>query len=279
MYMKNKARLAAVVTLFSLSAYVTAGNYVSTCENNWASKKDVAFATDCADMAFKGTLKERQKVAWMVFARINEQAPNSDFSPLWRSWPSEKDTFSKEKNTRIKNLRTEDNTSLNQVISKSELSGLTTTHGLTQSLDKSSEEVYRNLLSYDYIKKNNLITNQGVLDHINKNKRVDLPVGAIEIKAVWELITADQPAPENALRRNLKNNGSFHPYWFRGMHIMVKMQKLPENVDPFFTEAPSWFWTTFQFNEDDGVDYIRNEFITQKHPLSEREINEVLKEV
>ena len=39
------------------------------CLDNWLNKDDAQFAADCADMAFTGSLKDRQTLAWLLFAR------------------------------------------------------------------------------------------------------------------------------------------------------------------------------------------------------------------
>ena len=60
------------------------------------------------------------------------------------------------------------------------------------------------------------------------------------------------------------------------MHIMVKMQSLPAGEHLFYTETPSWFWTTFEFNDNPGVQHVRDALITQRAPLNPDQINRIL---
>ena len=69
----------------------------------WIAKPDAAFAADCADFAFDGGLADRERLAWMFFARVNQlidDAVNGGMSgtgkaPLWMAWPTDPDTFPK----------------------------------------------------------------------------------------------------------------------------------------------------------------------------------------
>ncbi len=67
-------------------------------------------------------------------------------------------------------------------------------------------------------------------------------------------------------------------YWWGGMHIMAKMRPAPQGTGVFYDETPSWFWTTFEFNGNPGVDHVRAEFITQRAPLTPAEVDALLAE-
>ena len=55
------------------------------------------------------------------------------------------------------------------------------------------------------------------------------------------------------------------------------MRPLPKGESLFYTEEPSWFWTTFEFNNNPGVGHVRETLITQRAPLASEEIQSLLK--
>ncbi|MEP5607433.1 MAG: hypothetical protein ABJP49_02915, partial [Marinobacter alexandrii] len=105
------------------------------------------------------------------------------------------------------------------------------------------------------------------------NNYVDMPVGSVELKASWLQVTEGSPVPEGALTFTFDSG----EYWWRGLHVMVKMQSLANPEDAFYTEEPSWFWTTFEFNDNFGVAHVRDRLISQRAPLPKDEINAILK--
>tara|TARA_B100000676_G_C18077109_1_gene848411 strand:- start:2915 stop:3256 length:342 start_codon:yes stop_codon:yes gene_type:complete len=58
---------------------------------------------------------------------------------------------------------------------------------------------------------------------------------------------------------------------------MVKMRQLKNPGDAFYTEDPSWFWSTFEFNDNPGVQHVRMTLISQRAPLSNKRIASILK--
>ena len=58
---------------------------------------------------------------------------------------------------------------------------------------------------------------------------------------------------------------------------MVKMRQLKNPSDAFYTEDPSWFWSTFEFNDNPGVQHVRKTLISQRAPLSNKRIASMLK--
>ena len=103
---------------------------------------------------------------------------------------------------------------------------------------------------------------------LSDNNYVNMPVGSVEMKASWLQVTEGSPAPAGSLMFKF-NEGE---YWWRGLHIMVKMRSLQDPKDAFYTEKPSWFWTTFEFNENPGVAHVRDALITQHSPLPKERI-------
>lgn len=243
------------------------------CTDDWVSKDDAEFAKDCADMAFKGDLAQREQLAWMFFTRINQliddshEVSKSGRVPQWMAWATDSDTFSKTPSFQYSETNRKD---IVPVTEKKLLAG-----GIsTVDPDGANEEVTRNEISYEYLTKTaKLNTKDGVLEYINAGNRVDMPVGTVEIKASW-LKVPSGGAPEGAMTFKFDSG----EYWWRGIHIMVKMKPLPKDQSLFYTEEPSWFWTTFEFTNNPGVSHVRDAFITQRAPLMEDDIEDILSE-
>ncbi|MEJ2310541.1 MAG: hypothetical protein P8Z78_14715 [Gammaproteobacteria bacterium] len=269
----DKIRLAAVVASLTLAMPLSAAPFVDRCQENWISKSDEAFAADCADMAFNGDLEERQKLAWMFFTRVNQLiedahgVSDSGRVPQWMAWATDNDTFGTTPDYQYKRENRDD---LVPVTEKKLLAG-----GISMDEpDGANEETTRNAVAYDYITRTaKLNTKQGVLDYIKAGNRVDMPVGSVEMKASW-LRVPPGGAPDGALTFKFKSG----TYWWRGLHIMVKMKPLPKDENLFYTKEPSWFWTTFEFNDNPGVGHVREKLITQRAPLSREAIESFLEE-
>lgn len=238
---------------------------------DWLEKSDENFAADCADLAFGDSLERRELVAWLLFVRTNQLIADqggvseSGRVPLWMAWPTDDDTFVCNPSFDFELTNRDD---IVPVTEKKVLAGMVATH----EPDGANEEVTRNEVGYDYIKAAGLNTQQGVVDYINGGHRVDMPVGSIELKGSWLKVTDLAPAPEGALTFEFASG----TYWWRGLHIMAKMRPAPKNL--FYSEDPSWFWTTFEFNDNPGVQHVRDTLITQRAPLSDAEIEELLAE-
>jgi hypothetical protein len=245
---------------------------IGECTNKWIDKSDAVFAKDCADMAFSDDLKNRQKVAWMFFARINQLIEDThgvsqtNKVPQWMAWATDDDTFTYFPDFEYKKINRAD---LVPVTRKDLLAG-----GISKTdPDGSNEEVTRNFLSYEYLTKTaKLNTKLGVLQYLKENDRVEMPVGTVELKASWVKVPTNGVMPENAMTFEFESG----TYWWRGIHIMVKMKTLSDDVNVFYSEEPSWFWTTFEFTNNPGVSHVREKFITQNAPLTIDEKEEIL---
>jgi hypothetical protein len=277
--MNRYIKLALTVTCLASSAMPVFGqdadkNYL---EDGWLEKSDQAFAADNADKAFNGSLKERQKLAWMFFARVNQlidDPTNGGMSgkrkvPAWMAWPTDPDTFGTAKpfdfhpRTPRKDMRP-----------SAEKKDIEVGRIATADPDGANEEVTRNKISYDYLTDSRLTTKLDVASFFATNDYVDMPVGSVELKASWLQVTKGSPAPKGALTFKFDSG----EYWWRGLHIMVKMKPLWDPGNAFYTEDPSWFWTTFEFNDNPGVAHVRKELITQRKRLSKDKISNILKD-
>ncbi len=271
MSIRDKIALATVMVSLTLAMSACTPSSTGKCLENWVSKSDESFAADCADMAFNGDLKGRQTLAWMFFSRVNQMiedahgVSDSGRVPQWMAWATDNDTFAIKPSFQFSQKNRDD---LVPVTEKKLLAG-----GVSMDQpDGANEEVTRNVVSYDYITKTAMLnTKQGVLNYIKAGNRVDMPVGSVEIKASW-LRVPPGGAPNGALIFKFKSG----TYWWRGLHIMVKMRPLPKEENLFYTEEPSWFWTTFEFNDNPGIDHVRENLITQRAPLSPENIKSIL---
>ena len=266
--------LLAIINSISSPA-VSAEKLFLTCTGDgWINKTDANFAADCANMAFEGDLADRQKVAWMFFTRVNQQIASGKHKgmnggktvPQWMAWPTDPDTFATRQPF---NFSGAPRTTMMPSAEKKELH---IGNISTANPDGANEEVTRNRISYDYLIKNHLTTRADIAAFFENNDYVNMPVGTVELKASWLQVTPGSPAPEGALTFEFDSG----KYWWRGLHIMVKMCELNDPAQLFYSEEPSWFWTTFEFNENPGVTHVREKLITQRQPLEDHEIQKLL---
>ncbi|MFW2544322.1 hypothetical protein ACN2XU_16935 [Primorskyibacter sp. 2E107] len=275
-------RLSHLLVLFATIATFAAPTVAqaagSACDSpGWIDKPDAAFAADCVDVAFNGSLEERERLAWMFFARVNQliDDPSGGMSksgkvPVWMAWPTDPDTFGTLK-------RFDFNTMVPRTVMEpsAEKKDLEAGRISEADPDSANEEVTRNKISYDYLVDSGLTTKIDVAEFFKDNDAVDMPVGSVELKASWLQLPKGETAPEGALVFRFKGGD----YWWRGLHIQVKMQSLKNPVeDIFYSEDPSWFWTTFEFNDNPGVRKVRETLITQRAPLPREEIDRILDE-
>lgn len=240
----------------------------------WPVKSDMEFAADCADTAFTGSLEARQTLAWMFFTRVNQLIDDpakggmsgSGKVPLWMAWPTDPDTFG---TTRPFEFQATPRADLRPTVEKKDIKA---GHVATADPDGANEEVTRNKISYDYLIRNGLTTKHDVARFFASNDYLDMPVGSVELKASWLQVPDGSPVPDGALTFQFDSG----QYWWRGLHIMVKMQSLPDPGNAFYTEDPSWFWTTFEFSDNPGAAHVRETLITQRAPLSQDQISAIL---
>nr|HIL76112.1 hypothetical protein [Rhodospirillales bacterium] len=234
-------------------------------EQNWLSMSDQEFAENFSYMAFSDSLVDREIVAWLLFARINQQVEyEHGTTSVWKAWATDKDTFTESPSFVFNQVPRVDPHFVTQ---KAELAGGVN----TMDPDGSNEEVTRNDVGYNYIiETSKMNTYEGVVAYVGEGNEVNMPVGSIEIKASWLLSTKEKPAPADALTFKFTSG----TYWFRGIHIMAKMRPAPQDL--YYSEAPSWFWTTFEYNRNPGVQNIRDNFITQRGGLDIDAIRKLL---
>ncbi len=266
-------RTLAIVMSLLCSSFTVAQSDFDECRNDWISKSDSDFASACAGMAFQADLEVRQELAWMFFARVNQLISDKNGVshqkqvPQWMAWATDNDTFSYFPNFEFNEKNRSD---LITVTSKEVLVG----DVKRDESGEAFEEVFRNHTSYEYITKTaKLNTKLGVLGYIKSGNRVDMPVGTVELKSSW-LKVHPGSAPEGALTFEFDSG----TYWWRGMHIMAKMQSLPSDSNPFYTDDPSWFWTTFQFTDTPRLANVRNHLTTQNSPLPFKKVKTILQE-
>ncbi len=244
-------------------------------DQNWIDMTDTEFARNCAGMAFSDSLENRETMAWMLFTRVNQLIADdhnggmseTNLVPVWMSWATDPDTFATRKRFKFKAVR---RASIMPVSEKRELHAGTVS---TIDPDGSNEEAMRNPISYDYLVDSGLTTKRDVAEFFKNNDYVDMPIGSIELKGAWLQITDDSPAPDGALTFQFSSGH----YWLRGLHIMAKMRHLDDPKRMFYTEESSWFWTTFEFNRSPGVEQVRKNLITQRSPLDDRLIDDILR--
>ena len=229
---------------------------------DWWTISDQDFAKQYASQAVSSTVKDQSTVAWMLFARINQRVPNPSSTPgasqtisQWEAWPSNADTFSPAVKLFDAKQKVRTRPHL-QAPKTAKIAGKNLLMHFFAPPQGGGEEVTRNLDSYHYITGNGLQTQFGVKKLLTSaNPKVDLPVGAVEIKASWA-----QGATEGAYQFT----GDTGTYSLLGIHIMAKVQPAPANQ--FTSEDASWFWTTFEFQGNPGLKNAQS-FLTYKDEL------------
>jgi hypothetical protein len=225
---------------------------------DWWTMSDQDFAKAYAKQATSATIKDQSSVAWMLFARVNQPVQNQGQNvSQWEMWPSNEDTFSAAVALFKAQAKVRTRPHL-QPPKTLKIAGLTkNAHLLSLPPSGGGEEVTRNMDSYNFIIQNGLQTQAGVKKFITAaNPKVDLPIGAVEIKASWV---------PGATAGAYQFTGSTGTYSLLGIHIMAKVQ--PAAADPFSSEDPSWFWTTFEFKGNPGLANAQS-FLTYKDALS-----------
>lgn len=247
----------ACATLLSLPAITHA--------QDWVGMSAEEFAASYADMAFSDDLEDQARVAWMLFARVNQQIDYARGGTVsqWQAWATDADTFQENPSFEFGK---EPRADPQFVTSKKVLAGMV---DATDPAD-GGEEVTRNEASYAYITGKGLNTKAGVATYFeDKDAFVDATIGAVELKARWA--KADTLETEGAYTFK----SSTGTYALVGLHIMAKMRATPKDV--YRSEKPSWFWTTFEFNKNPGLNNIRS-LITYTDTLHPSGAIEILKE-
>ena len=276
--------VAPALSAFGQDIY---SDFEDCTSDGWLEKRDEVFAADCAAMAFEGSLEDRQFLAWMFFVRVNQQidALNSEGMsasgkvPLWMAWPTDPDTFHTARPFEFDSETSRAAVPRDEMKPSDEKKDIEAGRIATAEPDGANEEVTRNRISYDYLIQNGLTTKLDVAaffarkDDEGRDLEVNMPVGSVELKASWLQVTEDSKAPEGALTFTFEGD---KVYWWRGLHIMVKMQSLPESNTAYYSEEPSWFWTTFEFNDNPGAAHVRQSLISQRAPLADEQIYAIL---
>jgi len=231
----------APTTLFLFLLVSSASRSFAT---DWWTLSDQEFATQYGKQAISDAIKDQSTVAWMLFARVNQPTPNQGQNvSKWEMWPSNDDTFSPAVGLfRLESkVRTRPHLQAPKIMKIEGQAKGFNLFGLPPSGE--GDEVTRNLASYNYIVQKGLQTRAGVMKFFStSNARVDLPVGAIEIKAHWI---------PRAISGAYQFTGTTGTYSLVGLHIMAKVKPTP--AQPFSSEDPSWFWTTFEFKGNPGL--------------------------
>ena len=221
----------------------------------WVNMGDKEFAHKFAQEATSDDLKARSTIAWMLFARVNQPAPNNIVA--WESWPSNEDTF----DTPATRFAPEKKVRPRPHLQPSIVHQLMNRKRPFSVPGKAGEEITRNKISYDYIWDNKLNTATTAWDRLSKGPALNFPIGAVEIKADWQT----GPVLKGAYS---STDATGTTYYLVGLHIMAKVAPTPADV--FYSEEPSWFWTTFEYQENPGLSNAQS-FLTYHDALARKE--------
>ncbi len=229
---------------------------------DWWSVSDIDFVKQYGSLA-TGTQKQQSQFAWMTFARVNQQVSspaNKQTFSQWELWPSDPETFTPDSpqfNAATK-VRTRPHL---QPIQQLRLFSLHKALQHTSPFPKEGQEVTRNPVSYGYITGKHLNSQKGLASYLGQQgNRIEFPLGAVETKAVWA---------RGALAGAYQVGG----FSLTALHLMVKVKPAPAN--PFTSNDPSWFWTTFELKSNPGL-AAAQKFITYGDALTAAESRALL---
>ena len=250
-----------------LLAAISLGAATCHAQNNWWKLTDDQFAQQFAQKATGSDLTEQSRVAWMLFARANQPVTYPGTPPVkvtqWELWPSDIDTFDPTSAKAFKavgKVRSSPHLQISKVEKMLGLQGVHNPDGDPdpgQNFKFGTEEVTRNLLSYDYIMANNLNLKTGVTTMVTSGKQVQFPIGVVETKAVWTT-----KATPGAYTFVSQHDGT--TYSLLALHIMAKFN--PTQADPFTADG-NWFWTTFEFKGNPGLAHAQSLLLPTKDNL------------
>ncbi|KNG95425.1 hypothetical protein [Pseudaestuariivita atlantica] len=235
---------------------------------DWVTMSDREFAEAHVDMAFSDDLEAQSAVAWMLFARANQQVDTATGQiSAWHTWPTDADTFPAPGGTASCAVTPVMRDIPAFVKSKKVLAGKADAQA---SAAKGGEEVTRSPEGCEYLVNKGLNTKAGVAGYFqDPDAFVDMPIGAVEIKARWA--EPGTPTTEGAY----SYRGASGEYALVGLHLMVKMAPTPR--DMYTSEQPSWFWTTFEFGKNPGLANVRS-LVTYNDALPQDAALELLNE-
>ncbi|MBL0074341.1 MAG: hypothetical protein IPP34_22115 [Bacteroidetes bacterium] len=172
------------------------------------------------------------KFAWDLFIQLSQASSENPKLTIWETWALAADVFVDPnvaptwKPTTVKDIDNFETLPLQQFAHL----------GLDPKIlfDPNSptrNETRMNRVAFDFIVSNDLYNAQGLESVYASypNKKIDLPVEAKEIKAIWATIeTKDTARYHFALGKDGKTY-----YGLKGIHIITK-------------DIPNWFWSTFE---------------------------------
>jgi len=192
-------------------------------------------------------INEPDRFAWTVFVEINKAANNGSKDRVWEKWAPDEDVYGnpnrapiwpgaatglQETGPRPKTLRpitqlqiaSEENQRLPR---RRRQRGRPA--GLFLPAQAGGEEVRMNRATFDFIVSNNLWYVEGQEAAFARGTKINFPVEAKEIKAIWRPIT-DAEKPRFYWQLNPADN---KVYGLVAIHIITK-------------DIPNWTWATFE---------------------------------
>ncbi|CUS42978.1 MAG: hypothetical protein VB954_12210 [Thalassolituus sp.] len=267
--MEWKFKRFALPTIVATTIICSSMLLVSACTQaqDWWTMSDADFAAEYSTMALNDDVEGQSEVAWMLFSRVNQRVNfnGKDFSQ-WEIWPSNEDTFSPAvKAFSVENkVRTRPHLQEPKIFLAAQHQPMAAKFSMPPN--DGGEEVTRNLISYKYIMQKNLNSKAGVWNTLSTSPKIDFPIGTVEIKGDWV-----NSAVDGAYQ--LVDSTTNTTYSLLGLHIMAKMAPTPD--DPFHSETPSWFWTTFEFKGNPGLANAQS-LITYPDQLSQAQYTKML---
>jgi hypothetical protein len=123
---------------------------------------------------------------------------------------------------------------------------------------------------------NTLNTKEGVAAFLQRGSMAQFPIGTVEIKAIWDTKNPNTSADTKNSAYSFigTSEDKKTTYYLTALHIMAKF--VPTPADPFTSPAPSWFWTTFEYKGNPGLDHAKTFLLPTKDNLNPAEAQQLL---
>ncbi|MFI5142309.1 MAG: hypothetical protein ACHQII_08130, partial [Bacteroidia bacterium] len=208
-----------------------------------------------ADSDPNPAMNHPDSLAWQLFIDINSPSDpaNPKGNTKWENWALARDIYADPKITPTWESVTKSSKSLEDLeslplqqlarlqvqnrIAKDNIKrhGHIVPDELNDSISK--DETRMNRTAFNFVVKNDLFNAEGQEDFFNKNKKIDLPIDAKEVKAIW-------------IRIKEKDTLYYHYHSFDKINPTTKQKEVQYwglvSLHIISKDLPQWTWATFE---------------------------------
>ncbi|MBX2849491.1 MAG: hypothetical protein KTR16_14310 [Acidiferrobacterales bacterium] len=217
-------------------------------------------------------------VAWIYFIRATRNPKKNQTHKMdWLNWHTNNETFTQPKTD------SEEKIFSHLVTPKAESAKAvgSSVPKDTCPLNFSPQAVTRNNIGFKYLNRTAKIWSRSNLaTYLNNHGAIEMPIGSIELKGVFLGKQCIKSLPsiqssEATFDKVRDDSGNLADLPMTGLHIMAKLAKTP--TDPYTSNRPSWFWATFEYNNNPGLTNVRS-MLTEPDALP-KDLTKVLQKI